>query len=101
MWGSAYIKRYWKQELFDTLEQLKAACSRHGISPADAAHRWMMHHSAMDGTKGDKIILGASSAAHAAQNIAACQQGALPAEILTIYDQGWNAHRGNCPSYYR
>jgi len=101
LWGKAYTTRYWKAELFETLDNLKVACAKHNITLADAAHRWMVHHSAMDGDKGDKIILGASSAAQAEENITACHQGPLPEEIVKIYDAGWQAHKGNCPSYFR
>ncbi len=54
-WGSAYMKRYWKEELFATVQALAVACEKHATTPADVAHRWMMHHSLMDGTKGDKV----------------------------------------------
>lgn len=101
MWGKTYKARYWKQELFETLNHLKEVCAKHDIKPADAAHRWMVHHSAMDGSFGDKIILGASSSAHAAENIAACRQGPLPADIVAVLDQGWQAHKANCPNYFR
>lgn len=101
MWGERYRERYWKQELFDTVEVLKTAASKLGLSPVDVAHQWLMHHSCLDGSKGDKLIIGASSVEHAEANFAACSKGPLPDDIIAVLDQGWRLHMPNCPNYFR
>lgn len=55
MWGQKYRERYWKKELFETVERLKDVCEKHNTNVADAAHRWMVHHSALVGSQGDKV----------------------------------------------
>ena len=48
-----------------------------------------------------QIIIGASSPEQAKMNIAACNMGPLPEEITKVFDEGWQAHKANCPSYFR
>jgi aflatoxin B1 aldehyde reductase len=100
-WGVKYRERYWKKALFDTVAELKTACDKHDITCADAAHRWLVHHSKMDATQGDKVIIGASSLAHAKANLHACTQGPLPQDVLDLFDKGWQQHMPDCPCYFR
>jgi aflatoxin B1 aldehyde reductase len=48
-----------------------------------------------------QIIIGASSLEQAKMNIAACKMGPLPEEMLAIFNDGWQAHKADCPSYFR
>lgn len=83
------------------MAELKTACDAHGITCADAAHRWLANHSKMDAKHGDKIIIGASSLAHAKANLHACTQGPLPQNVLDLFDKGWQQHMPECPCYFR
>ena len=98
---SNYLDRYWKQEYFDVLQELRQACDQHGIQPVEVAMSWLCHHSLMDVTRGDGIILGASSPGHLEQNMAACSTGPLPQSILDILDRGWEIIKPNCFRYFR
>jgi aflatoxin B1 aldehyde reductase len=53
--GERYRERYWKKAYFEVLETLKIVCSNHKISMIEAALRWIMNHSALNGAAGDGI----------------------------------------------
>ena len=96
-----YVERYWRRDYFDVLQELQGACVNHGIKPVDVAMSWLVNHSLLDSTRGDGIILGASSGAHLEQNMAACTQAPLPQTLLDILDRGWEIIKPNCFRYFR
>ncbi|CAM9737568.1 unnamed protein product [Ectocarpus sp. 4 AP-2014] len=49
LWGSLYRARYWRKELFDEIEKLKAICVKHDTDLVSASFRWMRHHSSLTG----------------------------------------------------
>ncbi|KAJ3323118.1 Aflatoxin B1 aldehyde reductase member 2 [Boothiomyces sp. JEL0866] len=51
--GKRYRERYWNTEYFDALEEYKAVCDKHSIRYVEAAHRWIMNHSQLNGVFGD------------------------------------------------
>ena len=98
---SNYLDRYWKQEYFDTLQELRGACIEHGLQPVEVAMSWLIHHSRMDAALGDGIILGVSSLDHLEQNMSACLATPLPEDILNILDRGWAIIKPDCFRYFR
>ena len=101
-WGKIYQGRFMQDKQFEAMELVRQACADCGDVPLpEAALRWMMHHSGLEGDRGDGIIIGASTIGHFEANMEALTQGPLPAEILAAYDQGWELCRGVCPSFAR
>ena len=98
---ASYQGRYWKQDYFDSLQALREACSASGITPVQAAMRWLGHHSLLDSARGDAIILGASKTEQLEENILACDTATLEPRILEILDRGWEIIRPNCFRYFR
>lgn len=96
-----YRERYWKGDYFDVLQALQGACRDAGLQPVEVAMSWLANHSMLDAQLGDGIILGASSSEHLSQNMAACNQPALTADILEILDRGWEIIKPNCFRYFR
>jgi len=108
--NESYQTRYWKPYYFDVIGRYADLSRHHGIEPAAAALRWLLHHSALaeDGnndTAGDEranaVILGATSEAHLVANLDACEQGPLPAELVAALDEGWEKVRQACIKYFR
>ena len=62
--------RYWKPTFFAALEVIRGACDSAGITMANAALRWITHHSLLKGATDDGIIIGASSAKQLTDNLA-------------------------------
>jgi len=96
-----YLDRYWKKEYFDVLRELQDACAESGLKPVAVAMSWLINHSRLDATRGDGIILGASSLDHLQQNMAACEQAPLDASILEILERGWAIIKPDCFRYFR
>ncbi len=99
--NAEYQSRYWKADYFDALDAFKNACVDENITPASAALRWLAHHSGLDSSKGDAVIVGASSMSHFAGNIEALGSAALPESIINALDRGWDIARPDCIKYFR
>ena len=62
--GEEYTARYWRPAYLSALQHLhnvRQSCDGGPIAVQDAAHRWLMHHSLLDASHGDAVILGAST----------------------------------------
>jgi aflatoxin B1 aldehyde reductase len=106
-WAEHYRARYWNQTLFEAIENVQKALTEvygpNAVSMTEASLRWLMHHSQLNGERGDAVIVGASSVRHMDENLAACARGPLHERVVAAFDAGWRvviAH-GQCPSYFR
>ena len=103
--SKTYRARFWKQSYFEALEAVAAACAAEGVPMAAAAVRWLTRHSALDGARGDAVILGATKPGHLAANLeAATGKGAcgpLSAGVVAAFDAAWGACRHEVPCYFR
>ncbi|KAM0716431.1 hypothetical protein Q7P37_007876 [Cladosporium fusiforme] len=99
--GRAFRKRYWNDAYFDALENLRAVARKFGLSEAECAFRWLMHHSCLEGEKGDAVIAGASSVEHLERNLEDLEKDALlPDDVLKVLDEGWEGCKGVSSSYW-
>jgi aflatoxin B1 aldehyde reductase len=96
-----YRARYWKDRYFEALDPVRAACDAAGLEVADAALRWLLHHSRLEGARGDGLIIGGSSIEHVESNLEAWRGGALPEAVLAACEQAWEVARPVCPKYFR
>ncbi len=97
-----YVERYWKPDYHKVVNDFIAAAKAADIPPANAALRWLIHHSAIANSATEHaIILGASSIAHLQQNLQACLEGPLPDTIINTLDTGWEEVKPVCIKYFR
>jgi aflatoxin B1 aldehyde reductase len=87
-----YRQRYWTPAMFQAVSRIRAACDAAGVAGADAAFRWLMHHSQLSGAEGDAVLLGASSVQQLRANLASCAAGPLPPAVVAAYDAVWADH---------
>lgn len=99
--NAEYQSRYWKADYFDALGAFKSVCDDENINPASAAMRWLAHHSELDSSKGDAVIVGASSISHFESNIESLADAALPVSVVSALDRGWEIARPDCIKYFR
>lgn len=97
----SYRDRYWKQSYFDALGEIKGACDAENVPMAEAAYRWLVHHSNMSAELGDGILLGASRIEQLEQNMAAATKAKLPQSILDVMDEAWDIARPDSPAYFK
>lgn len=87
--GAMYQQRYWHEAEFETIEALKALAAEAGMSLTTLAVRWVLSNPAITAP-----IIGASRPEQLADNLAAAEQGPLPADLKAKLDEvthGWRA----------
>ena len=91
-----YLDRYWNDMNREAVQRLADAAQASGRSIISLSLNWLLHHSAAD-----FVILGASKVEHLESNLAACEEGALPPEALSVCDEVWSMLKGAAPKYNR
>lgn len=98
--GANYRRRYWNDAYFDALDVIRPVAKKLGMTTAEAALRWVSHHSLMGRGHGDAVIIGASSAAQLEENLTNLEKGPLPDEMVKAFDEGWAIVKGVCKPYF-
>jgi aflatoxin B1 aldehyde reductase len=100
--GGRYLDRFWHPSYFEAMKVFQEACTAANISIADASFRWMAYHSMLETSRGDAVIVGASSLGHMNSNMAACASTEpLPQAVVNAADKAWNMCKNDCPRYFR
>ncbi|KOS21225.1 Aflatoxin B1 aldehyde reductase member 3 [Escovopsis weberi] len=99
--GALYRGRYWRDEFFDALDVVRPVAHALGITTAEAALRWSLHHSSMSKEAGDAVIIGASSAAQLRENLLSTEKGPLPDELVEAFDRAYDKVKGHCHPYFK
>ncbi|KAK9428988.1 NADP-dependent oxidoreductase domain-containing protein [Lipomyces doorenjongii] len=99
--GKLYRTRYWNDNMFDALDIIRAAAEKYGLTEAECALRWLMHHSVMKRELGDAVIIGASSTKHLEENLLDLEKGPLPGEVLEALDKAWGKTKGVVLNYFQ
>ncbi|KAM4016847.1 aflatoxin B1 aldehyde reductase member 2-like [Anomaloglossus baeobatrachus] len=104
-WAETYRSRYWKKYHFEAIDMVQTALQEaYGAarpSLTAAALRWMYHHSKLQGSRGDAVILGMSSTEQLVQNLEEAAGGPLLPPVVTAFDEAWNLVAHDCPNYFR
>ncbi|KAI9741134.1 MAG: hypothetical protein M1834_002847 [Cirrosporium novae-zelandiae] len=98
--GTLHRGRYWNDAYFDALELIRSLGEKHGLTEAECALRWLLHHSLMKKEFGDAIIVGASRASQLEENLADLEKGPLPEDVVAALDAGWLKVKGESPKYF-
>ena len=91
-----YLSRYWHDEYFDTVEELRTVARQAGISLVQLSIRWLLQQNGAD-----CVILGASKLAQLEENLGALDIPALEPVHLEACDRVWKGLRGPAPAYNR
>jgi len=94
--GEYYRERFWQDPYFEAVTDLSRVSRRARIPLAEAALRWLIHHSMADG-----VLLGASRVEHLERNLAACRKGPLSPSFRRAFDLAWERTRPVCQRYFR
>ncbi|XP_031469104.1 aflatoxin B1 aldehyde reductase member 2 [Phasianus colchicus] len=104
-WAQAYRDRYWKKHNFEGIElvekALKDAYGSNAPSLTSAALRWLYHHSKLQGSLGDAVIIGMSNMEQLEQNLNYSEEGPLLPPVVEAFDKAWNLTAHDCPNYFR
>lgn len=88
---------YYKPEYFKMLEAFGKLADESGISKIGLAYRWVRYHSALDGSRGDEMIIGASTAAQFRETVAEVQKGPLEDWVVERLDECWQMVKDVAP----
>jgi aryl-alcohol dehydrogenase-like predicted oxidoreductase len=91
-----YQSRYWREEYFSAVEELRACAAAAGRTLVDTALNWLLHHG-----PADCVILGASRAEQLQENLDALERGPLPGALVETCEAVWSRLRGVTPAYNR
>lgn len=97
----SYQQYYWKESNFKALACAKQAADAEGIPLAQAAYRWLSHHSQLQADRGDAVIIGSSKLAQLQQNLASLQAGPLPESVVAAFEEAWEIARPGAVNHYR
>lgn len=91
-----YLDRYWHDDDFAAVEELKAVAHEAGKTLVELALQWVLSQDQVD-----SVILGASRLEQLEENLKACEGGKLPNHVLERCDAVWRHLRGVTPKYNR
>ncbi|MDH3678419.1 MAG: aldo/keto reductase [Acidimicrobiia bacterium] len=95
-----YQERYLhRDEMFAALDAISAAASDAEISTLEAAVRWTQHHSAVDGSLGDAILIGVSRLEQLEPIMTASKNGPLPPSVVEAFEEA-NGYVAMKSEYY-
>lgn len=95
-----YEERYLhRDEMFAALDAIASAAATAGISTLEAAVRWTQHHSAVDGSLGDAILIGVSRLEQLEPVMLAAKNGPLPEPLIEAFETA-NDHVKMKSEYY-
>jgi len=81
-----YQARYFKDPYFNAIEIIRPVAEKHNLTLIEIALRWMIHHSQLDLSNGDGVIIGCSSPEQLESNLTDFGKEALPEEVVLALD---------------
>lgn len=95
-----YLDRFYTDPVLDSVEIIRTACEKHGISMTKATYDWMLHHSGLQ--PDDGVLLGASKIEHLEENLKCCESSTeLPKGLLEAFDKAWEICKPTAFAYWR
>lgn len=90
--GKVIQKMFGAQDLLNAMKKFDREVKAHDLTPVEVAIRWVAHHSVL--TDNDGIVIGASSAMQVSEMVGLIQRGPLPAGVLMLTEELWDAVKG-------
>jgi 1-deoxyxylulose-5-phosphate synthase len=91
-----YLDRYWHDDDFAAVEELKTVAREAGKTLVELALQWVLSQGQVD-----SVILGASKLEQLEENLKACAGPPLASDVLERCDTVWGSLRGVTPKYNR
>jgi len=103
-WSVAYRERFWKNDVFNAVDKIQTTLNEvYGdeVKITEAVIRWLYHHSSLDGSLGDGVIIGCSNVKHMEENVGYAMKGQLDAKVVKSIEECWSMTSHTCPNYFR
>lgn len=95
--GKMYNSLYNKPTLVSALKEWGNISKAAGTTKTELACRWITYHSALDYSKGDGVIIGASRPSQLEETLVTVENGPLPQDIAKRIDQLWPSVKDEAP----
>ncbi|KAF8215739.1 NADP-dependent oxidoreductase domain-containing protein [Mycena galopus ATCC 62051] len=80
-------------------QELRDEAAKHGLSLPQVTFRWLQHHSKLEGSKGDAIVIGAFTLERLQQTQEWNEEGPLPDDIVKLVDALFQKNKGLLVNY--
>ncbi len=81
---------YFKPSYMTMLEEFGELSKKSGVSNTGLAYRWVRYHSALNGSLGDEMIIGAASADQLEETLKELEKGPLEDWVVKRIDELWD-----------
>ncbi|KAI0849667.1 putative aldo/keto reductase [Daldinia vernicosa] len=98
--GRLYSAVYGQPPVQASVDVVRAAAEKYGISGHAAALRWTTFHSILDGKYGDGVVFGVSNLDQLKKTLGALEDGPLPAELADAIGAVYATVEGSGPPYH-
>ncbi|KAF3008274.1 hypothetical protein E8E14_003031 [Neopestalotiopsis sp. 37M] len=95
--GNIHRRFYDRSAVVEAAFALSEGAEKAGLRGHEVALRWILHHSALSGQRGDAIVVGGSSLEQIDDNLKACLAGPLPAALVELVESVWNIAKKDPP----
>jgi len=97
-----YLPRFYTEANFKALDQIRSACDDAKLGMVQATYSWLLQHSVLDASKGDGLLLGASSVEQLEENMKSCSDPVeLPEPVVSAFNEAWGICRDGAFPYWR
>ncbi|KAI1111052.1 aldo/keto reductase [Nemania sp. NC0429] len=95
-----HLRYTWNEGYDDALDIIKPVAEAHGLTVAEMALRWLVHHSKLRQELSDAIILGAGSVENLERNLTDLEKGPLPEAAVKALDDAWLVCKAHAGKYW-
>ncbi|KAI1134762.1 Aldo/keto reductase [Hypoxylon sp. FL0543] len=93
--------RYFRDGIIEGARLIREAAEARGLNPLEVAMRWLVHHSKLQLTKGDGIVIGFSNLQQLRDNLDYLEKEPLDGELLEVVERAWHASKGDMETYWQ
>ncbi|GAP84429.1 putative aldo keto reductase [Rosellinia necatrix] len=96
-----HLSSSWNDGYYDALDIIQPVAQKLGLTMAEMALRWLVHHSELSQELSDAIIIGVESIGNLKSNLTDLRKGPLPEEAVRALDDAWLACKAHMPTCWR
>ncbi|KAI0859693.1 Aldo/keto reductase [Xylaria cubensis] len=95
-----HLRHLWNEGYWDALDIIQPVAQKLGLTIAEMALRWLVHHSQLKQELSDAVILGAGSVGNLENNLTDLEKGPLPEEAVKALNDAWLVCKAHAPKYW-
>lgn len=95
-----HLRYLWNEGYYDALDIIQPVAEKLGLTVAEMALRWLVHHSKLRQELSDAIILGAGSVKNLESNLTDLEKGPLDETAVKALDDAWLVCKARAPKYW-